>query len=112
MTGANEQPKRLRLISFKPVRKNSLIGFATIELPIGLKLLDVPVLVSNGKAWAALPAKPRIEDGRQKLDANGKPAYLPLLEWRSKELRERFSQRVVELVRTVHPEVFDDGDAP
>jgi hypothetical protein len=47
---------------------------------------------------AALPGKPNFEGGRQKLDAKGKLAYLPLLEWRSKELRDRFSQRVVELV--------------
>src|SRR5437764_12659502 len=91
-----ERP-RMRLVSFKPLSKGSLRGFATVELPIGLKIADVPVLVSNGKIWAALPAKPQLAEGRQKLDANGKPAYVPVLEWRTKELRDQFSDRVVAL---------------
>jgi hypothetical protein len=47
-------------------------------------------------------------DGRQKLDGNGKPAYVPVLEWRGKALRE-FSDKVVELIRAEHPAALDDG---
>jgi hypothetical protein len=31
---------RMRLVSWKPMAKGSLCGFATVELPIGLKLID------------------------------------------------------------------------
>jgi hypothetical protein len=36
---AAERP-RMRLVSWKPMAKASLCGFATVELPIGLKLID------------------------------------------------------------------------
>jgi hypothetical protein len=52
---------RLRLLSFKPLRKNSLIGFANVELPIALLIADIPILTSHGKIWAAMPGKPFLD---------------------------------------------------
>ena len=104
-THSNE---RLRLIAWRRVRKNSLRGFATVELPvIGLKVLDVPVLETNGRRWATLPAKPQLEDGRQRCDAAGKPAYSPILAWRDRTLRDAFSERVVSLVLASDPGAFE-----
>lgn len=101
---------KMRLVFWKPLTKNSLRGFATVELPIGLKVSDVPVLVSNGKAWASLPSKPQVDkDGLHKRDANGKPAYTAILEWRDRGLADRFSAAVVDLVRASHPDALDDG---
>jgi hypothetical protein len=106
------ESRRMRLISFKPLVKKSLRGFASIELPIGLKISDIPVLVSHGKAWAALPSKPQIDkDGQQKRDANGKPAYSPILEWRDRDLSDRFSAAVIELIKAANPEALK-GEAP
>lgn len=103
----------LHLVSFKEVRKGSLVGFATVRLPIGLKIVDCPVCVSHGKAWAALPAKPQFKDGLPIRDERGKLAYSPILEWRDKRLRDAFSERVVALVRQQHPDALDDdGGAP
>jgi hypothetical protein len=107
---ATRRPRTLALVAWRPVVKGALRGFAAIELPIGLKIHDVPVLVSNGKPWASLPSKPQIDrDGRQKTDANGKAAFAPVLEWRSREISERFSKAVVALVRAAHPDDLDDG---
>jgi hypothetical protein len=95
---------KIRLISWKPLVKNSLRGFAAVELPIGLKIADIPVLVSNGKAWASLPSKPQVDkDGQHKRDTNGKPAYTPILEWRDRNLSDRFSAAVVDLIHASHP---------
>src|SRR5215831_13310610 len=81
--GPPAKPK-MRLISWKPLVRNSLRGFATVELPIGLKIADIAVNVSNGRLWAALPSKPVLDqDGRHKVDINNKRQYVPLLEWRS-----------------------------
>ena len=98
----------LRLISFKPLRKGSLVGFATVRLPIGLKIVDCPVCVSHGRAWAALPAKPQFKDGQPIRDERGKLAYSPILEWRDKRLHDAFSERVVAAVRAEYPDVFTD----
>jgi hypothetical protein len=100
----------MRLLSWKPLVKGSLRGFATVELPIGLKICDCPVLVSNGKAWATLPSKPQIDrDGRQKTDVNGKPAYASILEWKSRDLSERFSEAVIALVHAAYPLILEDS---
>jgi hypothetical protein len=42
--------RRLRLIEFRPLIKGALRGLASIELSIGLKMFDVPVLISGGLA--------------------------------------------------------------
>jgi hypothetical protein len=60
--------------------KGALRGFATVELPIGLKIHDMPVLVGRNRAWVNLPAKPQIDkDGRPKTGADGKAAYAAIL---------------------------------
>jgi hypothetical protein len=68
--GYGDKPpaRQLRLISWRPLAKGSLRGFCTIELlPLGLKNIDCPVLLSHGRAWCALPAKVQVENtGRQK----------------------------------------------
>jgi hypothetical protein len=93
----------MRLLSWKVVRKGSLFGFATVMLPIGLKLVDCPVLISDGKAWATLPSKPQVDkDGHQKTGADGRPAYSPVIEWRDRALADRFSAALVALVRAEH----------
>ena len=105
------EQKRMRLIAWKPLVKNSLRGFATVLLPIGLKISDVPVLISNGKTWASLPSKPQVDkDGRHKRDVNGKLAYTAILEWKDRDLSDRFSQAVVALVRAEHPDALDGGE--
>jgi hypothetical protein len=97
----------MRLVSWKPLRKNSLLGFACIELPVGLIIADVPVLVSGGKAWAALPSKPMVDgDGHHKRDVNGKPAYVAIRSWRDRELANRFSDRVISL-RAEYPDAIE-----
>jgi hypothetical protein len=107
-----EARPRLRLIDWRPCVKKSLRGFATIELPVGLKIHDVPVLVGPKGPWASLPAKPQIDrDGRQKTDASGKPAYVSILEWKSGDLSDRFSAAVVKLVRTAHPDALGERGA-
>jgi hypothetical protein len=88
-----------------------LRGLSTVELPIGLKIHDVPVLVgARSAAWAGLPAKPQLDKkGRQKVDTAIKGLYSPVEEWRDRSLRHRFSAAVLELVLEEHPDAFDGG---
>jgi len=54
------------------------------------------------------PANPVLDrDGHQKIEANGKPAYVPILEWRSRDLADRFSAAVIEPVQRAHPGSLD-----
>jgi hypothetical protein len=79
-------------------------------LPKGLLIHDVPLLYSHSKAWTALPAKPQIDcDRRRKRVASGKPAYIKILEWRNRELSNRFSDALIALIRSTHARRSGEG---
>jgi hypothetical protein len=107
--GDRPAPRQLRLVSWQPFKKGPLRGFATVELPIGLKIFDVPIRTGTNGLWAGLPAKPEIDrDGRRKTDINGKPVYAEVLRWRDRATADRFSQAVVALLRQAHPDDLAD----
>ena len=109
--GYGDKPpsRQLRLISWKPLPRGNLRGFATVEISaIGLRLIDVAILTGSNGPWAALPSKPELDrDGRRKVDINGKPIYTPVLEWRTREISDRFSAAVIAAVRQAHPGDLD-----
>ena len=107
VAGRDLRPQyRMRLLGWRRLRQGKLFGFAEVELPIGLKLYDVPVLRGlDGQPWATLPTKPQVDRaGHQRRDDTGKPAYARVIAWRSRRLEEAFSARVVGLVRQAHPD--------
>jgi hypothetical protein len=89
----------MKLLSFRRLTKNTLRGFASIELPNKLTIVDCPVHLANGRAWASLPAKAAIDrDGRQ-IVVDGKPQYVAIFKWGDRDLADRFSDAVVALGR-------------
>jgi hypothetical protein len=94
----------MRLVEWRSLRQGKLLGFATVELPIGLTIRECPLLRGAEGLWAALPAKPEIgRDGRCRTGAQDERFYVEMLTWRTRRLREAFSARVVELVRGAYP---------
>jgi hypothetical protein len=58
-------------------------------------------------AWASPPSKPMIgRDGAALTDAKGKARYSPIIEFTTREIRDRFSAAVIEALRVSHPEVL------
>src|SRR6266851_2653304 len=105
--GVTPAPSRLRLIEWKGITKNTLVGFATIELPNGLIVGDISVHQKNGRRWAGLPAKPQLDaHGQQLVDDAGKKKWVPILRWRDRALADEFGRRVIALVEAEHPDVF------
>ena len=97
---------RMRLVSWKTSVKGTLRGFATVELPIELKLVDCPIFVGPNGPWAALPSKPVLDcEGRQ-ARPSGKPQFAPVVEWRNRGLADRFSATVIALVEGAHPDML------
>jgi len=109
--GGMPKPK-LRVLSFRPVRRNTLFDFVTVRFGSRLKLNDCLVhLHLNGRAWVALPGKPVMDEhGRHKRDANGKPAYVPMGEWRDRATSDRFSEIGSGFLRERFPRALNGED--
>ena len=94
---------------WKPLRRGSLRGFATVSMPSGMTVHEVSIMQSNGRAWASPPSKPMIKDGKTIVDDDGKTKYVPLIEFVSKSVRDRWSSSIVDALLAAHPEALGDG---
>ena len=72
---------------------------------------DCPVPIGNNGAWAELPSKPVLDREGRRAKPDGKPRYSAIMKWRDRELQDRVSQAVIELVRAARPDVLEDGVA-
>jgi hypothetical protein len=75
--------------------RNGARGFATIKLPNGLIVRDVSVHSKGGTDWARLPARPMLDRNgiAARVDV-GKIKYSAVLQWRERDLTDRFSAAV------------------
>jgi len=104
---------QVRVVSFKPVQRNTLRGFATVEFG-SLRIIDCSVHehVTSGRCWVSLPGKPVLDDqGRINATDRGKLAYSPTAEWTNRNASDRFSQLVIAELRRDWPEAFTNGAA-
>jgi hypothetical protein len=90
---------------WKPVGRNTLLGFCRVRLPSGMILHDVAVHMSHGKFWATPAGKPRLgRDGLQMTDpTTGKLQWTPIVAFETKQISDRFSARVIEALRGAFP---------
>lgn len=99
----------MRLLEWRPTRRNTLCGFIVVELPSGLIIHDIAIHKKGGRWWASLPARPVLDaEGRHVLNHAGQKQYAAFLRWRDRGLADVFSARLTELVRATHPGDFDD----
>ena len=97
-------PMQVSLTDWRPLRRNSLLGFASVRVG-ALLIKDITLHVANGKRWAGLPAKPRLSAGGEVMkDAKGKVLYTPVMEWTNRDTADRFSNAVIDAVAREHPD--------
>lgn len=107
MNASPPPPMQVSLTDWRPLRRNSLLGLASIRVG-ALLIKDVTVHASNGRRWTGLPAKPRIATGGEVMkDDKGKILYTPVMEWSSRETADRFSNAVIAAVEREHPGDLD-----
>jgi hypothetical protein len=100
----------MRLRSWKPTVKGALRGFATLETR-AMTLHDCPVHVTYGRPWVGLPGKPIIDaEGRHAVGPNGKKRYGVVIEWRDKDIGDRFSAAALATLRAAG--ITLDGEKP
>lgn len=87
----------ISIVEFKPLRRGSLLGFATINVQqMRMTIRDVTVHESHGKRWASLPSKPQVGRDRELVkDADGKLKYSPVFEFDSRAVSDAFSAAVL-----------------
>lgn len=98
----------MRLLNFRPSAQGSRLGFAAIELPIGLKITGISLhRAPDERFFALLPSAADLDqDGVQKRDAYGNRMWRPIVEWTSSSGQRDWSARLVALVRERFPDVF------
>jgi hypothetical protein len=99
------EPMRVILLEWRPLLRNSLRGFATVQVG-GLKIHDVTLHEKNGSRWVGMPARPVVVNGLAATDDRGKMRYATVLEWQTKEQFERFSAGVLLAVEAADPAAF------
>jgi hypothetical protein len=93
---------------WKALRKNTLLGFATIKIEATrLTIKDIAVHEKGDRRWAQLPAKPQLKDGRAVTDTSGKAQYVPIMSFDSRDVADAFSAAVVKAILEHEPRAFD-----
>jgi hypothetical protein len=101
-TSPTARPQGFRAANWRPHQKNTLQGFLDLELPSGLVLRECSYHARDGKAWIGLPSKPQIgRDGKHRADENGKLLYAAIIDFATKEARERFHAAALQAVRVL-----------
>jgi hypothetical protein len=97
----------ITILEWRPHTKGALLGFAKVELLSGMVLLDVTILTGERGPWASPQSKPMINrEGVAMKDDKGKLRYSPIIEFTSREIRDRWSDAIISAMREAHPGVF------
>jgi hypothetical protein len=97
--------------AWREMRRNTLRGFAKIKIEeLRLVVNEIAIHESNGRPWAALPARPWVKDGAVITDDSGKIKYAPLFEFDNAVVRSAFSDAVIAAVRRFDTHALENGD--
>jgi len=91
---------------FKPLRRNTLRGFAAIRIAeLRFDIKDVAIHCKGDSRWAALPAKPMIDGNGVVLRDrdSGKISYSNIFEFTDRATRNAFSDAVIAALLNVFP---------
>lgn len=99
----------MRCTEWRTYRRNTLLGFATLQQASGLIISDASLHGKNGKSWVSPPAKPKIDGNGVALRnrETGKVDYVPVVGFASDQLRRNWSDQAVAAIRRDHPEAFE-----
>jgi hypothetical protein len=102
-------------VQFKPFKNpgGTMLGWLNLRLPSGLVINDAKLMIGpQGKRWVALPAVPQTHaDGSPRL-VDGKKAWRQIVEFQSKQVREKFETQILNELRRTHPALFKGEGEP
>jgi hypothetical protein len=98
-----------RILSWRPLRRGALLGFAKVAFPSGVVLAEVAIMRGPTHAWCAPPTRPRLHRGELVRKTNGKIQQLDLIEFMSSDIKDRWSHSIIAALRAQYPD-FDSDD--
>jgi DNA-binding cell septation regulator SpoVG len=111
--GGRPHPRQAKIRKFTAWQNEArtVAGFLSIELPSGLIVNDCKLMVGpQGRRWIALPAIKQLDaEGQPRLGADGKTIWTPIIEFTSRDVRDKFNEVVLAALRRSHPEAFEEG---
>ncbi len=100
----------MKCTAFKTLERNTLQGFATLQLESGLIIADCTLHEKNGKRWVSPPSKPMIDRERKLVvDDTGKIKYVPIVDFVDGKVRGRWSDAAVAAIEAFRAA---DGKTP
>lgn len=108
----SHQKITLKCTAFRPLRKNTLVGFAEIYVAaMKMTIVDIGIHAKGESKWVQLPARPQLRDGMLVRDDQGKGQYVALMQFDNSGTRNAFSQATVAAVLAFAPDAFDTVEA-
>lgn len=95
-----------RLLDWRPLRKNTLVGFAKVQFTSGLIVGEIAVHQNGSRVWAAPPARPMLDNNATILDERGRPRYQQIVDFANHGVRASWSRQVIRALIEVHPDLF------
>jgi hypothetical protein len=77
-----------------------------VRLPSGVIMHDVSIHLNDDRAWASPPSTPQIGRDGTHMQKGGKPQNSPIISVVLKEVRDKFSPAVLDVLRLSHPEAL------
>jgi DNA-binding cell septation regulator SpoVG len=106
---AREADREPRLKKWVSHRSGARLGFCSVQLASGMLIHDIRIMTGKNGLWCAMPAQRQLDvDGRPRLDANNKPMFNQIIEFKDRQTADRFNAMVIALVRAEHAEDLED----
>lgn len=75
--------RNFQIVDWKPVERNTLLGFFSVLTPSGLIIKDLTLHHRGEERWVSFPGKPFKK-------ADGSDGYVTLVDFETKDLRQKF----------------------
>lgn len=99
---SDKQLMPIKIIAWRAMERNSLRGFVSVQVG-ALEIFDVTVMSASGRKWCGMPGKPQIGQDGLTVKKDGKVQYSQVMNWATKDARDRFSASVIEALEREYP---------
>src|SRR5262245_10630361 len=95
----------------RPNAAGTVLGYLDVGLPSGMVVNGCRLMIGpHGKPWIAMPSERQVDkDGKPRLGEDGKQLWTAIVDFVSREARDRFTTLILEALRRQYPEAFSEG---